>query len=80
MEYGSKLLEKAVDHIAQLPGIGKRTALRLALHLLQRMSTWSEMQARFFALRPNGTAPVGYHALPWTDAPSGNLEPLFKPF
>ncbi|MGA0031601.1 MAG: recombination mediator RecR [Flavobacteriaceae bacterium] len=39
MEYGSKLLEKAVDHIAQLPGIGKRTALRLALHLLQRPET-----------------------------------------
>ena len=39
MEYGSKLLEKAIDHIAQLPGIGKRTALRLALHLLQRPET-----------------------------------------
>ena len=36
MEFSSKLLEKAVAEIAQLPGIGKRTALRLALHLLKQ--------------------------------------------
>jgi recombination protein RecR len=36
MEFSSKLLEKAVNEIAQLPGIGKRTALRLALHLLKQ--------------------------------------------
>ena len=36
MEFSSKLLQKAVDEIAQLPGIGKRTALRLALHLLRQ--------------------------------------------
>jgi len=36
MEFSSKLLENAVNEIAQLPGIGKRTALRLALHLLRR--------------------------------------------
>ena len=35
MEFSSKLLENAVSEIAQLPGIGKRTALRLALHLLK---------------------------------------------
>ena len=35
MEFSSKLLENAVNQIAQLPGIGKRTALRLALHLLK---------------------------------------------
>lgn len=33
-EYSSILLEKAVDELAKLPGIGKKTALRLALHLL----------------------------------------------
>lgn len=33
--FSSKLLEKAVDELAKLPGIGKKTALRLALHLLQ---------------------------------------------
>ena len=36
MEFSSKLLERAVAEIAQLPGIGKRSALRLALHLLKQ--------------------------------------------
>jgi recombination protein RecR len=36
MDFSSKLLENAVQEIAQLPGIGKRTALRLALHLLKQ--------------------------------------------
>ncbi|MFY0599814.1 MAG: recombination protein RecR [Cyclobacteriaceae bacterium] len=36
MEYPSKLVEKAVEEIAKLPGIGKKTALRLALHLLKQ--------------------------------------------
>lgn len=36
MEFSSKLLENAVNEISQLPGIGKRTALRLALHLLKQ--------------------------------------------
>ena len=35
MEYPSKLIENAVNEIAKLPGIGKKTALRLALHLLR---------------------------------------------
>lgn len=36
MEISSKLMERAVAEIAQLPGIGKRTALRLVLHLLRQ--------------------------------------------
>ena len=36
MEFSSKLLEKAVNEMAQLPGIGKRTALRLVLHLFKQ--------------------------------------------
>ncbi|GGE00975.1 recombination mediator RecR [Planktosalinus lacus] len=36
MDFSSKLLENAVNEISQLPGIGKRTALRLALHLLRQ--------------------------------------------
>lgn len=36
MEYPSKLIENAVEEIAKLPGIGKKTALRLALHLLKQ--------------------------------------------
>jgi recombination protein RecR len=36
MEMPSKLLERAVAEISQLPGIGRRTALRLALHMLKQ--------------------------------------------
>jgi recombination protein RecR len=36
MEFSSKLIEKAVAEMSQLPGIGKRTALRLVLHLLKQ--------------------------------------------
>lgn len=36
MELPSKLVENAVNEMSQLPGIGKRTALRLVLHLLKQ--------------------------------------------
>ncbi|MEH6619927.1 recombination mediator RecR [Maribacter arcticus] len=36
MDFSSKLLENAVYEVSQLPGIGKRTALRLVLHLLKQ--------------------------------------------
>ena len=36
MNYPSRLIEEAVAEISRLPGIGKKTALRLALHLLKR--------------------------------------------
>ena len=45
MEFSSKLLEKAVNEVSQLPGIGKRTALRLVLHLLKQ----PEAQTRFLS-------------------------------
>lgn len=38
MNFSSKLLEQAVDQVSQLPGIGKRTALRLVLHLMRQPS------------------------------------------
>ncbi len=34
--YPSELLEKAVNELSKLPGVGRKTALRLALHLLRR--------------------------------------------
>jgi recombination protein RecR len=34
--YSSKLLENAVNELSRLPGIGKKTALRLALFLIKR--------------------------------------------
>jgi recombination protein RecR len=36
MAYSSQLLEAAVNEFAKLPGIGKKTALRLVLHLLKQ--------------------------------------------
>lgn len=35
MQFSSSLLENAVNEFAKLPGIGKKTALRLVLHLLK---------------------------------------------
>lgn len=44
MEYPSKLIEEAVQQISKLPGIGKKTALRLVLHLIR------EREQQTFAL------------------------------
>src|ERR1700755_2048879 len=50
MQFSSALLENAVNEFAKLPGIGKKTALRLVLHLLKQESadvtTFSEIVAR----------------------------------
>jgi recombination protein RecR len=46
MEFSSKLLEKAVNEMAQLPGIGKRTALRLVLHLLKQPTEQTQYLAQ----------------------------------
>lgn len=35
-QYPSKLLERAVGEFAKLPGVGRKTALRLVLHLLRQ--------------------------------------------
>ena len=34
-QYSSALLERAVDEFAKLPGVGRKTAMRLVLHLLR---------------------------------------------
>ena len=46
MEISSKLLERAVSEMAQLPGIGKRTALRLVLHLLRQPEVHTQSLAQ----------------------------------
>ena len=50
MQFSSTLLENAVNEFAKLPGIGKKTALRLVLHLLKQntsdVSNFSEVIAR----------------------------------
>jgi len=44
VDFPSKLIEEAVNQISKLPGIGKKTALRLVLHLVK------ERQESTFAL------------------------------
>lgn len=50
MQFSSALLENAVNEFARLPGIGKKTALRLVLHLLKQengeVNRFSETIAR----------------------------------
>ncbi|MCM1029318.1 MAG: recombination mediator RecR [Pseudoflavonifractor sp.] len=41
-EFQSPLLERAVTELSRLPGVGRRTALRLALHLLRRDAAEAE--------------------------------------
>ncbi len=54
MDFSSKLLEQAVDEMSQLPGIGKRTALRLVLHLLRQPgSQTQELADSLLNLRNN---------------------------
>lgn len=45
MNFPSKLIEEAVIEISKLPGIGKKSALRLALHLLKREETQTQSLA-----------------------------------
>jgi len=42
MQFSSRLIDEAVDEIAKLPGIGKKTALRLVLHLLKERKEETE--------------------------------------
>ena len=53
MQFSSKLLENAVNEFAALPGIGKKTALRLVLHLVkqeeERVQHFSEVISKMRA-------------------------------
>ena len=50
MQFSSSLLENAVNEFSRLPGIGKKTALRLVLHMLKQdesfVKNFSEVMAR----------------------------------
>ena len=45
-KYPSVLLENAVNELASLPGVGRKTALRLALHILRRDLPYAESFAK----------------------------------
>ena len=48
LNYSSQLLQKAVEQFASLPGVGKKSALRLALHLLKQPNENVESFANAF--------------------------------
>lgn len=54
MSYPSKLLEKAVEQFSTLPGIGKRSALRMALHMLRQPKENVELFASSIVVMANG--------------------------
>ena len=49
MQFSSSLLENAVNEFSRLPGIGKKTALRLVLHLLRQEPTAVEQFSEVIA-------------------------------
>ena len=50
MIFSSSLLENAVNEFAKLPGIGKKTALRLVLHLIKQDSSEVEQFSKAISL------------------------------
>lgn len=50
--YSSLLLERAVEELAKLPGVGRKTALRLALHLMrQDVETTDALSGALYTMR-----------------------------
>lgn len=54
MTFSSKLIEKAVEAFASLPGIGRKTALRLVLHLLKQEKSATEQFASALVVMREG--------------------------
>ena len=58
MEYPSKWIEQAVNEISRLPGIGKKSALRITLFLLrQKSETVRGIAESLINLRENNDKP-----------------------
>ena len=76
MNFPSKLIENAVEELAKLPGIGRKTALRLALHLLKEESEDTFSLAE--SLVKTATGVVGYDASTWTPVTSFETPGLDK--
>lgn len=54
MQFSSRLIENAVEEFSKLPGIGKKTALRLVLHLLKQDSDQTtDLSAALIEMRNN---------------------------
>ena len=76
-QYPSVLLENAVNELAALPGIGRKTALRLALTILRRDAGYTErLSASLLALRQNINYCRSCHNICETDLCSICANPL----
>lgn len=49
MEFSSKIIEQAVDAFSQLPGVGKKTALRYVLHVIKQDSASTQQLSEIIA-------------------------------
>lgn len=49
LEFSSKIVEQAVDAFAQLPGVGKKTALRYVLHVIKQDKQQAEQLGKLIA-------------------------------
>src|SRR5688572_16939176 len=68
MEFPSKLIEEAVNQISRLPGIGKKTALRLVLHLIkEKEESTSSLTEALNNLRSNIKFCASCHNISDTD-------------
>jgi recombination protein RecR len=64
MEYPSKLVETAVNEISRLPGIGKKSALRLVLHILkQDLNFAQDLSTAIIQLRTDITYCQSCHSI-----------------
>ena len=61
-QYPSQLLEKAVSEFSKLPGVGRKTALRLVLHLLRQdrhtVESFGQSVIRLISVQTHGVTPV----------------------
>ena len=64
----SRLIEAAVDQMASLPGIGRRTALRLVLHMMNRDEGRVKEFAEALVAMRQGVQPCGECHNPTEDA------------
>ena len=79
MELPSRLIEAAVDQMASLPGIGRKTALRLVLNLLRRSDEQVEAFSESFQLMRQGVRGCATcHNLTESDRCSICINPLRK--
>src|SRR3954465_10912041 len=49
LQFSSKIIEQAVEAFAQLPGVGKKTALRYVLHVIKQDKTQSDNLSKLVA-------------------------------